>query len=116
MRLSCNTDQCLSGNKDFLFLVDDRLAAFSSSTNNGATPVRVMSPWYNVSTEGDGRCLKFRYMQLGKGKTTLILYQRNNIFPKERPIWEVQSTDETAWQYGQVSVSGVTEHQVTEFY
>lgn len=97
-----------------MFRTGYSLATFSFSNFNkgGDTAARLISPWYNRSVEGHGRCLKFRYMFLGSGNTTLRLCQRNNILPRENPIWEDTTTGDNSWQYGQVSVSGVTENQL----
>ena len=86
--------------------------SFSNSDKGGDTPALLMSPWYNRSAEGHGRCLKFRYMFLGSGNATLKLYQRTNILPRENPIWEGTSAGDNSWQYGQVSIAGVTESQL----
>lgn len=51
-------------------------------------------------------------MLLGAGDNTLRLFQKNNIFSRERPIWQDKSRGDDSWQYGQVSVSGVAQHQV----
>ncbi len=51
-------------------------------------------------------------MLLGAGNHTLRLYQIDSIFSRERPIWQDESRGDDSWQYGQVSVSGVTQHQV----
>ena len=97
------------------FLTGDRLAAFSLSSNSTTKRARVRSPWYNRSADGYGKCLKFRYMILGAGNNNLRLYQINSNFSRESPIWQDESTGDDSWQYGQVSVSGVTEHQVKLF-
>lgn len=55
-------------------------------------------------------------MMPGAGNNTLRLYQMHNIFLRERSIWKDESGGDNAWQYGQVSVSGVTEHQVKEIF
>jgi len=72
----------------------------------------VRSPWYNRSADGYSKCLKFRYMLLGAGNNYLRLYQIDDIFSRERPIWQDESDGDDAWRYGQVLVSGVTQHQV----
>ena len=51
-------------------------------------------------------------MLLGAGDNTLRLFQKNNIFSRERPLWQDKSRGDDSWQYGQVSVSGVAQHQV----
>lgn len=51
-------------------------------------------------------------MLLGAGNNYLRLYQIDDIFSRERPIWQDESDGDDSWLYGQVSVSGVTEHQV----
>ena len=51
-------------------------------------------------------------MLLGAGNNYLRLYQIDDIFSRERPIWQDESDGDDSWRYGQVSVSGVTEHQV----
>ena len=51
-------------------------------------------------------------MLLGAGSNYLRLYQIDDIFFRERPIWQDESDADDSWRYGQVSVSGVTQHQV----
>lgn len=51
-------------------------------------------------------------MLLGAGSNSLLLYQIDDIFSRERPIWQDESGGDDSWRYGQVSVSGVAEHQV----
>lgn len=51
-------------------------------------------------------------MLFGAGNNYLRLYQIDDIFSRERPIWQDESHGDDSWLYGQVSVSGVTEHQV----
>lgn len=51
-------------------------------------------------------------MLLGAGKNSLRLYQIDDIFSRERPIWQDDSIGDNSWRYGQVSISGVTQHQV----
>lgn len=50
-------------------------------------------------------------MLLGAGNY-LRLYQIDDIFFRERPIWQDESDGDDSWRYGQVSISGVTQHQV----
>lgn len=95
-----------------LFFTGDRLATFPLPNNGGSNLARVRSPWYNRSADGYGKCLKFRYMLLGAGKNSLRLYQIDDIFSRERRIWQDESIGDNFWRYGQVSISGVTQHQV----
>ena len=92
------------------FFTGNRLATFLSS-NGGSKIARVRSPWYNRSADGYSKCLKFRYMLLGAGNY-LRLYQIDDIFFSERPIWQDESDGDDSWRYGQVSISGETQHQV----
>ena len=54
-------------------------------------------------------------MILGVGNNNLRLYQIMGNNSKENPIWQDDSTRDDTWQYGQVSVTGITEHQVRYF-
>ena len=54
-------------------------------------------------------------MILGVGNNNLRLYQIMGNNSKENPIWQGDSTRDDTWQYGQVSVTGITEHQVRYF-
>ena len=101
------SDFCISP-----FFTGNRLATISLSSNSEPSLARVRSPWYNRSADGYGKCLKFRYMLLGAGNNSLRLYQIDDIFSRERPIWQDESGGDDSWRYGQVSVSGVTDHQV----
>lgn len=94
------------------FFTGNRLATFSLSSKGGSNLARVRSPRYNRSADGYSKCLKFRYMLLGAGNNYLRLYQIDDIFSRERPIWQDESNGDNSWRYGQVSVSGVTQHQV----
>ena len=53
-------------------------------------------------------------MLLGASKNYLRLYQIDDIFSLERPIWQDKSDGDDSWRYGQVSVSGVTQYQVNK--
>ena len=54
-------------------------------------------------------------MILGVGNNNLRLYQIIENKSKESPIWQGDSTGDDTWQYGQVSVTGIIEHQVRYF-
>lgn len=78
----------------------------------------LLSPWFNRSDAGHGKCVKFRFMFYGRGNRSLHLFQD---FPNEditaTPVWEVDSSEDgnSLWQYGQVSITGTRRHQVWNF-
>ena len=54
-------------------------------------------------------------MILGVGNNNLRLYQIMGNNSRGSPIWQGDSTGDDIWQYGQVSVTGITEHQMRYF-
>ena len=54
-------------------------------------------------------------MILGVGNNNLRLYQIMGNNSRGSPIWQGDSTGDDTWQYGQVSVTGITENQMRYF-
>ena len=74
----------------------------------------VVSPGYKRSAEGYGACLKFRYSLYGPGAKSLKLFQRTNqTGDDDLPLWEERRNTASHWGYGQVSLSTISQYQVT---
>ncbi|KAJ7365918.1 hypothetical protein OS493_002649 [Desmophyllum pertusum] len=85
-----------------------------NSTNQTTLNARLMSPWFNRSAAGHGKCVKFRFMFVGHGARSLHFVQKTfkNLAPT--PIWaehRIGNVD-SLWQYGQVSITGTKKHQL----
>ena len=86
-----------------------------NSTNETATfSARLMSPWFNRSSSGHGKCVKFRFMLVGYGARSLRFVQNasESWYLTPVPIWEEVRSGSVEWQYGQVSITGTKRHQV----
>ena len=89
----------------------------NSINKTGSFSARLMSPWFNRSDAGHGKCVKFRFMFVGHGAQSLSFVQRTfeDLIPT--PIWAVDKVQgfgnvDSVWQYGQVSITGTTRHKV----
>ena len=76
----------------------------------------LLSPWFNRSDAGHGKCVKFRFMFKGHGNHSLHLFQKVIKDLTPTPVWGLDSSEEghslLLWQYGQVSITGTRRHQV----
>jgi len=92
----------------------NRHVLFTSLTNETSFSARLMSPWFNRSDSGHGKCVKFRFMFVGYGDCALRFYQKAFENLTSTPIWEGHRSENSSilWQYGQVSITGTKEHQV----
>lgn len=85
----------------------DIMAIISSGPEEKAV---LVSPWYNRSTEGFGKCLQFRYLMFGPGAKTLKIFQELEMGPRQ--IWKDFNNNVPFWRYGQVSLTSVARHKV----
>ena len=78
---------------------------------------RLMSPWFNRSDAGHGKCVKFRFMFVGDGARSLRFVQNASESGYLTPVpiwtcWKRTRSGNVEWQYGQVSITGTKRHQV----
>lgn len=79
--------------------------------SNGAEGKAVLvSPWYNRSAEGFGKCLQFRFLMFGPGAKALKIYQELEMRPRQ--IWKDSNNIVPFWRYGQVSLTSVARNKV----
>lgn len=71
----------------------------------------LVSPWYNRSAEGFGKCLQFRFLMFGPGAKALEIHQENEI--NKRQIWKDTNNTVPFWRYGQVSLTSTARYKVT---
>ena len=92
----------------------NRPVLFTSSTNETSFSALLMSPWFNRSDSGHGKCVKFRFMLVGYNDVALRFFQKTFENLTSTPIWEGRRSENgnILWQYGQVSITGTKEHQV----
>ena len=76
-----------------------------------------MSPWFDRSDAGHGKCVKFRFMFFGNGARSLHFVQKAFRDLTLTPIWAVNRSGNSdgLWQYGQVSITGTKHNQVGNF-
>lgn len=73
-----------------------------------------MSPWFNRSDAGHGKCVKFRFMFVGEGAHSLHFVQKSFEDLTPTPVWAANRIGNvnSLWQYAQVSITGTKQHQV----
>ncbi|KAL9987313.1 hypothetical protein ACROYT_G001597 [Oculina patagonica] len=90
--------------------------SINSINQTQAFRARLMSSWFNRSTAGHGKCVKFRFMLVGDGARSLSFVQNasESWHVKPTPIWTGKGSrnDDSLWQYGQVSITGTKRHQL----
>ncbi|XP_078369213.1 uncharacterized protein LOC144653157 isoform X3 [Oculina patagonica] len=86
---------------------DDVMAMVSKGASNQAL---LVSPWYNRSAEGFGKCLQFRFLMFGPGAKALEIHQENEI--NKRQIWKDTNNTVPFWRYGQVSLTSTARYKL----
>jgi len=86
---------------------EDVMAIISSGPEEKAV---LVSPWYNRSTKGFGKCLQFRFLMFGPGAKTLKIFQELEMGPRQ--IWKDFNNNVPFWRYGQVSLTSVARHKL----
>lgn len=99
-------------------MTGNRLVLNINSTNQTTFHGTLMSPWFNRSETGHGKCVKFRFMFVGDGARSLHFVQKVFRDLTPTPIWAVDRSGNAdgLWQYGQVSITGTKGHQVRGFF
>lgn len=81
------------------------------SDGAGKKVALVVSPWYNRSAEGFGKCLQFRFLMFGPGAKALQIYQDLGM-GHERQIWKNSNNTVPFWRHGQVSLTSIARYKV----
>ena len=80
-------------------------------SNSAEGKAVLVSPWYNRSAEGFGKCLQFRFLKFGPGAKALKIYQELEMGPRQ--IWTDANNIDPFWRYGQVSLTSVARYKVS---
>lgn len=79
-------------------------------SKGAARKALLVSPWYNRSAEGFGKCLQFRFLMFGPGAKALEIHQE--LETSQRQIWKDFNNTVPFWRYGQVSLTSIARYKV----